>query len=172
MFEHMKNYEKLMQKVASCLKTNGKLFVHYFCHREYIYHFESDGPSNWMGKYFFSGGTMPSDDTLLYFQKHLAHENTWKVNGNHYSKTLEAWLQLMDTNIDQIRPTLVTAYGQDSAVKFEVRIAIRLAELCFLISADGTWIVNLLYPRHRLTGELSSWLARSCSNTMTVSSGM
>uniref|UniRef100_A0A7S3E8R0 Methyltransferase domain-containing protein n=1 Tax=Rhodosorus marinus TaxID=101924 RepID=A0A7S3E8R0_9RHOD len=119
MFEHMKNYEKLMQKVASCLKTNGKLFVHYFCHREYIYHFESDGPSNWMGKYFFSGGTMPSDDTLLYFQKHLAHENTWKVNGNHYSKTLEAWLQLMDTNIDQIRPTLVTAYGQDSAVKFE-----------------------------------------------------
>ena len=40
MFEHMRNYQKLMHKVATLLKADGKLFVHIFTHKEYAYKFE------------------------------------------------------------------------------------------------------------------------------------
>lgn len=42
MFEHMKNYEKLMAKVSSWLKPSGKLFVHIFVHKTAAYHFTDD----------------------------------------------------------------------------------------------------------------------------------
>ncbi len=58
MFEHMKNYGALLEKIAKWMKPAGKLFVHYFCHHKFVYHFETEGDSNWMGKYFFTGGTM------------------------------------------------------------------------------------------------------------------
>ena len=69
MFEHMKNYEVLLKKVASWLRPADEkddpslLFIHIFCHRSMPYHFEeSDG---WMAQMFFSGGTMPSFDMLV-----------------------------------------------------------------------------------------------------------
>ena len=33
MFEHMKNYEYLLQKISKWLKPEGKLFIHIFCHK-------------------------------------------------------------------------------------------------------------------------------------------
>lgn len=120
MFEHMRNYQKLMGKVAEKLKPDGKLFVHIFTHKEYAYKFEVKDETDWMSKYFFTGGIMPSDDLLFYFNDDLKVTNHWHVSGQHYQKTSEAWLQRMDANKAAIMPLFEQTYGKDQAVKWWV----------------------------------------------------
>lgn len=106
MFEHMKNYKLLLAKVSSWLRPSSDLapddallFIHIFCHRTTPYHFEEgDG---WMAKTFFSGGTMLSHDLLLYFQDDLNLVRSWYLNGQHYARTSEHWLQRQDQNAAQ-----------------------------------------------------------------------
>ena len=120
MFEHMKNYQLLMAKVARWLRPGGKLFIHIFTHREFAYHFEGKDPSDWITRYFFEGGTMPSDDLLLYFQDDLKIRHHWRVSGTHYQRTSEAWLQKMDANETAITPILEQVYGAEQTVKWRV----------------------------------------------------
>ena len=114
MFEHMRNYDTLLGRIASWLRPGGKLFVHIFCHRELLYPFETDGDDNWMGRYFFTGGVMPSADTLLWFQQDLRIEQQWRLSGTHYEKTANAWLANHDANRDEIMSVLKDAYGDDA----------------------------------------------------------
>lgn len=118
MFEHMKNYRMLMRRIASWLAPEGKLFVHIFTHREHAYHFEGKDPSDWITRYFFSGGTMPSHDLLLYYQEDLSLERDWKLSGTHYARTSEAWLRTMDANRKAVTPILEKTYGRENADKW------------------------------------------------------
>lgn len=136
MFEHMRNYEKLMQKVASLLTPAGKLFVHIFTHKTYSYKFEVIDNSDWMSKYFFTGGIMPGDNLLLYFNDAMAIEQHWHVSGLHYSKTAEAWLQNMDAHKQEIMPLFVNTYGAGEAVKWWVYWRI------FFMSCAELWKFN------------------------------
>lgn len=120
MFEHMRNYEKLMTKISSWLKPDGKLFVHIFAHQTYAYPFEAEDSQSWMSKYFFSGGMMPSKELLLHFQENLKIENQWTVNGTHYQKTCEAWLKKMDSQKKEIMPLFRKTYGADQALRWWV----------------------------------------------------
>ena len=115
MFEHLKNYEALLGRIAGWMKTGGLLFVHMFTHRSHSYHFETTSPNDWMGRYFFTGGTMAADTLLLNFQKDLVIRDHWRLSGRHYEKTSNAWLREMDARRAQILPVLATTYGDGEA---------------------------------------------------------
>ncbi len=118
MFEHMRNWPALLERVAGWLTPGGKLFVHVFCHREFAYPFEAEGDADWMAEHFFTGGMMPSWDLLPRFQDHLALEEQWQVDGTHYQKTVEAWLKRFDARRGTIRPVLAETYGADQAERW------------------------------------------------------
>jgi len=115
MFEHFRNYEILLQRIHRWLNPEGKLFVHIFTHRQYPYLFETEGSDNWMGKYFFTGGQMPSHDLMKAFQRDLKLEKQWAWDGTHYQKTSEAWLQNHDREKERILTLFEKVYGPKEA---------------------------------------------------------
>ena len=113
MFEHMKNYDILLNRISNWLKDSGKLFVHIFTHKTFSYHFETEGKNNWMGKYFFTGGIMPSHNLLDHFNNDLTIVKKWVVDGTHYHRTAESWLDNMDENKDKITDIFKLTYGRN-----------------------------------------------------------
>lgn len=120
MFEHMRNYESLLKKLAGFLRDDGKMFIHIFTHNYYSYFYDVKDESDWMAKYFFSGGIMPSDHLLAYFPDHFKIEQHWRISGNHYRKTSEAWLRNMDRHKQDVMPLFEETYGKDQALKWWV----------------------------------------------------
>jgi cyclopropane-fatty-acyl-phospholipid synthase len=115
MFEHVRNYQILLARIASWLRPGGKLFVHIFCHRELMYPFETQGDDNWMGRHFFTGGLMPAADTLLHFQDDLLVEQQWRLSGTHYRKTANAWLARQDRNREEVMGVMTDTFGVEGA---------------------------------------------------------
>ena len=121
MFEHMRNYRHLLANVARWLRPGGKLFVHIFAHRHLMYPFLTEGEDNWMGRYFFTGGLMPSADTLLHFQQDLSIEERWLLPGTHYQRTANHWLENQDRNHREVLQALGAAYGVEHAERWAQR---------------------------------------------------
>jgi cyclopropane-fatty-acyl-phospholipid synthase len=115
MFEHVRNWEALLSRIAGWLVPDGKLFVHVFCHRSRAYVYEDRGPGDWMARTFFSGGLMPSEDLLPRCARELVLERRWRVNGLHYARTCEAWLRNLDGARAALRPALWRSYGGEDA---------------------------------------------------------
>ena len=144
MFEHMRNYDTLFKGIARWLKAEGKLFVHIFCHRTLMYPFETQGDDNWMGKYFFTGGLMPSAATLLHFQQHLSIEKRWLLPGTHYQRTANHWLANQDANQDEVMAVLADVYGAADAARWNQRWRIFWMSCAELFGYDGgrEWLVG------------------------------
>lgn len=150
MFEHMRNYRGLLARIHGWLKPAGKFFMHIFCHRDVPYTFEDRGPSDWLSRYFFSGGIMPSDDLPLHFQEHLRCLKHWRWDGRHYERTANAWLANMDANEDLVRPILAGLYGQESGDQWWTRWRIffmACAELFGYEQGQQWWVSHYLFER-------------------------
>ncbi|WP_240761744.1 SAM-dependent methyltransferase [Nitrosococcus wardiae] len=150
MFEHMRNYRWLLARIHHWLKPSGKFFMHIFCHRDVPYAFEDQGPSDWMGRYFFSGGMMPSDDLPLHFQEHLRCIKHWRWDGRHYERTANAWLANMETHKDLLLPILAEVYGQEVSHQWWMRGRIffmACAELFGYEQGQQWWVSHYLFER-------------------------
>lgn len=118
MIEHMRNHKRLFFNISEWLKPKGLFFMHIFVHHSTPYLFEVKDKDDWMSKYFFSGGMMPSEDLPLYFQDKLKIEEQWIWSGKHYEKTANAWLQNIDKNETKATEILEDIYGKKDAKKW------------------------------------------------------
>ena len=143
MFEHMRNYKKLLSKISSWLNDDGKLFIHIFTHQTVVYPFENQGEADWMAREFFSGGMMPSHDLLLHFQDDLIIDDVWCMSGTHYEKTSLAWVNKMDANKDSIMKIFLKTYGDDAKLWFQRwRIFFMSCEKLFGYNNGSEWGVS------------------------------
>jgi cyclopropane-fatty-acyl-phospholipid synthase len=140
----MRNYQTLLGRIASWLNPGGTLFVHIFTHHRFAYTFEVRDESDWMARYFFTGGIMPSDDLLHYFQKDLCLADHWHVDGRHYQLTSEAWLQKMDARREALMPVLAEAYGAEHATRWWVYWRVFFMSCAELFGYRGgrEWLVS------------------------------
>jgi len=143
MFEHMRNYEELLRRVAGWLQPHGRLFVHVFCHREYAYPFETEGSDNWMGRHFFTGGIMPSFDLLTRFDRDLELEEQWEVDGGHYSQTARAWRKNLEARRSEVLPVLQRTYGPEAPLWYHRwRMFFLACEELFGYQGGTEWMVG------------------------------
>jgi len=164
MFEHLRNHRLLFERVAGWLRPDGKLFVHIFCHRDTAYLFDTEGPTDWMGRHFFSGGMMPSENLFLYYPDHLGIERQWRVGGWHYWKTCEAWLRQLDAQ----RKSITNLFARDVGNR-QARLLVQRWRMFFMACGElfryrqGTeWFVaHYLFHPHPAGNGISN-SAREC----------
>jgi len=152
MFEHFRNYEALLSKLARWLEPEGRLFVHVFCHHELTYPFEDRGDDDWMARHFFAGGLMPAADLLPRFDDDLTVEEDWAVSGDHYRRTAEAWLANLDARREDAMPILAATYGREHALRWLERWRVFFMACAELFGTEGgrEWRVHhyRLRPRN------------------------
>jgi len=143
MFEHVRNYRQLLERIAGWMRPDARLFVHIFCHRFLAYPFEAHGEDNWMGRHFFTGGLMPASDTLLHFADDVVIERRWLYSGEHYAKTARGWLENLDRCSRQIHSVMRETYGDDAALwQQRWRIFFMACEELFGYDHGRQWLVG------------------------------
>lgn len=114
MFEHMSNWPRLLARIRSWLKSDGRLFVHVFSHKSTPYRFDLDNKSDWIAQHFFTGGIMPSHDLIGACSGSFRVEQDWQWSGEHYARTARHWLENFSDNGAEIDRILRQVYGADA----------------------------------------------------------
>ncbi len=149
MLEHVRNWPALFGRARGWLRPDGRMFVHVFTHARHSYPFENEGGDDWMARHFFTGGHIPSDDLLPRACGPFRVASRWRMDGTHYQRTAEAWLERLDANAEAAARSL--ARGEPDG-----RVALQRWRMFFMSCAElwgyagGTeWGVSqyLLVPR-------------------------
>ncbi|MFT5081869.1 MAG: cyclopropane-fatty-acyl-phospholipid synthase [Planctomycetota bacterium] len=144
MFEHMRNWEQLLGRIALWLRPEGRVFLHVFAHKSYAYPFEVKDESDWMSKYFFTGGMMPCPDLVEHLDIPFDVEQQWEVSGTHYARTSEHWLDNLEQNRARVLELFKETYGPKDAVRWYHRwrvFFLSCAEL-FAYDTGREWFVS------------------------------
>ena len=143
MFEHMRNWEVLLGRVSNWLAPGGSVFLHVFAHKSYAYPFEVRDESDWMSRYFFTGGFMPTIGLIERLDVPLQVAERWVVSGEHYARTSEDWLRNMERRKSEVMPVLSDAYGNEDAELWFHRWRVFFLACAELFAYDdgNEWIV-------------------------------
>ena len=90
-FCHIGNLTNAFQKLASFLKSDGKVFIHIITVRT-----PNNMSSGFTHKYIFPHGRYWNYDAIPSYNHNLKTVNSWYLNGINYHKTLTAWLERFD----------------------------------------------------------------------------
>jgi cyclopropane-fatty-acyl-phospholipid synthase len=150
MFEHVRNWQALLERAHGWLAQDGRLFLHFFAHRSFSYPFEAVADDDWMGRHFFSGGMMPSVGLLGQLRIPFTIAEQWEVGGEHYAKTAEAWLENLDRHAQSVTALFARDLGDENAARHVQRWRMFFLSCAELFGFDGgsEWLVThaLLAP--------------------------
>ena len=126
---------------------DGKVFLQILCHREYTYFMNQN---DWMGRNFFTGGTIPSTKLFQFFNDHLIIKDTWYLRGTEYGKTLNAWLH----ELHRKKKTAISIFKesgyQDPNLEFEKwRMFYLMCSESFSYNNGRDWMVAYYLLRKR-----------------------
>jgi cyclopropane-fatty-acyl-phospholipid synthase len=139
--EHSKDYGTAFEAMSKVLKdtADAKVFVQILCHREYTYFMNGD---DWMGRNFFTGGTIPSTKLFLFFSDHLVVDDCWFLSGTEYARTLDAWLAQMHNA--RARLTAVFKAHKYASPRYEFqkwRMFYIMSSVSFGFNGGNEWMV-------------------------------
>lgn len=106
-FCHVGNLTNAFQKLASFLKSDGKVFIHIITAR-----IPNNMSSGFTHKYIFPHGRYWNYDAVPNCNRDLKTINQWYMNGINYHKTFAAWLQRFDDSQEIVKSL---DYGMDYA---------------------------------------------------------
>lgn len=97
-FEHVGNLTNAFQKLASLLKSGGRVFIHIITVR-----IPNNMSSGFTHKYIFPHGRYWNYDAIPNHNQDLKTIIRWYINGMNYHKTLTDWLRRFDDHQESIK---------------------------------------------------------------------
>ena len=97
-FCHVGNLTNAFQKLASLLKSGGRVFIHIITAR-----IPNNMSSGFTHKYIFPHGRYWNYDAIPNHNRDLKTISQWYINGMNYHKTLTDWLRRFDEHQDTIK---------------------------------------------------------------------
>lgn len=100
MFEHVgfKNYRQYMSVVKRCLAPNGLFLLHTLGNNISV-----SMPNEWLGKYIFPNGMIPSIKQLGQSTENLLIMEDWQNFGAYYYPTLMSWYKNFNQNWEHLK---------------------------------------------------------------------
>jgi len=142
MFEHMANWQRLLQRVRGWLDPDGRLFLHVFSHRSTPYRFSEENEDDWIAQHFFTGGFMPSHPLIRQFSDVFTVEEEWRWEGAQYARTAQDWLANFDAEEDAVAAILKSVYGREARLWHRRWRLFLLATAGLFGHACGDWGVS------------------------------